>query len=75
MEDLTQKRIEARKQLEWWRARLKLYESDLKDSRDPKVLARWPNLGAPELIDQTVCQIREAKKMIALLEPLNAQSE
>ena len=59
-------------QLDWWKVRLKTLESDLKDSTDPKVLARWPNLKSQGLIDQTRIQIDDAKKMIAILEAHDA---
>jgi hypothetical protein len=34
------------------RARLKLLRSDLYDATNPKVLAKYPHLGDPELIRQ-----------------------
>lgn len=46
------------------RARLRILESDQKDSHDPKVLARWPNLGDPELIKHIQNQINEIKRRL-----------
>ena len=47
--------------------RVKLLESDLKDTQDPKVLARWPNLGEPGLVGQTEERLAEAKSELARL--------
>lgn len=64
MDEITQGRIEARKRLE---ARLHLLESDLKDSNDPKVLARWPNLGSEQLKYELQVRIGEVKRMLGQL--------
>jgi hypothetical protein len=48
------------------RARLRLLESDLKDCHDPKVLARWPNLGSDLLKQELKVRIDEVKKMLEL---------
>lgn len=46
------------------RGRLKLLESDLKDSEDPAVLARWPNLGSVELKRQLAVRIDELERQL-----------
>lgn len=47
------------------RQRLKLLESDLKDTTNPDVLARWPNLGSAELKRQLEVRIDETKRQLA----------
>lgn len=49
-------------------ARLRLLEGDLKDSTDPKVLARYPHLGAEGLRAQVQSEIDEVKHRIGLIE-------
>lgn len=47
------------------RDRLRVLESDLKDSEDSKVLDRWPNLGSQELKQQVRRQIDAIKSQLA----------
>lgn len=43
---------------------LKVAESDLKDSYDPKVLKDWPNLGRQECIDAIRYRIKTLKERL-----------
>ena len=48
-------------ELEIAERRVKLYESDLKDTQDPRVLARWPNLGQLETVEHAQKRLAEAR--------------
>lgn len=43
---------------------LQVAKSDLKDSHDPKVLKRWPNLGAPGVIAATEARIKQLEEQL-----------
>lgn len=49
---------------EYLQTRLRMLELDFKDSTDPKVLARWPNLGSTQLKYELQMRIEEVKRMI-----------
>lgn len=57
------------------RERLRILESDLKDSEDPVVLLRYPHLGAEELKRQLRQRISEVKHMISSKETGDAPTE
>lgn len=42
--------------------KLELLRSDLKDARDPKVLDKYPHLGAPEYVAQLESKIAKLEK-------------
>lgn len=46
-------------------ARLALLKSDLRDCENPKVLARWPNLGSRELKRQLEVLVEEVERDLA----------
>ncbi len=49
-------------------ARLKLLESDLRDSNDPKILARWPDLNNEKIKQDIEAKIAETVEKLAWLE-------
>lgn len=45
--------------------KLELLRSDLKDCRNPRVLAKYPHLGSPELVAQIEQKIAEEERRLA----------